>query len=124
MKINDQVKMSTPQPVMASTLQAFLRRAGIAAAATALGVGTVSAQMAPTQPAPAPAPVAPVAQAAGSPNEAAFKRVDADGDGYISKAELEKADANLGKDFAKYDLDKDGRLSMTEFDAMMKSMKG
>lgn len=120
MNLNDQPSASALMPVMREAM----RRAGIAAATAAMGVGTASAQMTPTQPVPAPTvPVAPVAQAA-SPNEAIFKRVDTDGDGFISKSELDKADANLAKDFDRFDIDKDGKLSMIEFDAMMKSMRG
>ena len=65
----------------------------------------------------------PIAQAAGE-YDATFKRVDADGDAAISKVELEKADAKLSADFAKYDSNRHGRLSTAEFDAMMKAMKG
>lgn len=73
--------------------------------------------------------VTPTAPAAAPENRAAgqydamFKRIDTDGDGSISKAELEKADAKLGQDFQKYDTDGDGKLSMAEFEAMMKSMR-
>jgi len=120
MNLNDHSNASTLMPVMREAM----RRAGIAAATAAMGVGTAGAQMTPTQPAPAPAvPVASATQTA-SPNEAVFKRVDADGDGFISKTELEKADANLGKDFDRFDIDKDGKLSMTEFDAMMRATRG
>ena len=117
MNTNDQTKMPT-------VMQQALQRAGIAAALIAIGISAASAQMAPIQPAPAPAaPTAPVAQAAGQ-YDATFKRVDANGDGAFSKVELEKADAKLSADFAKYDSNRHGRLSTAEFDAMMKAMKG
>lgn len=64
----------------------------------------------------------PAAQPA-SANDAVFKRVDTDRDGFISKAELGSADANLARDFEKYDSDKDGKLSVLEFDAMMKALR-
>ena len=124
MKINDQVISASVPPVVRSGL----RRAVLSATLAALGIAAASGQMTPPiQPAPAPAvpaaPAMPAAQSA-NPNEAVFKRIDTDGDGYISKVELQKADANLAKDFEKFDADKDGRLSMTEFDAMMKAMRG
>jgi hypothetical protein len=121
MKINDQKIPTSILPVGHSRPS----RTTLAATIAVLGIAAASAQMTPpTQPAPAPVvPAMPAAQTA-NPNEAVFKRVDSDGDGYISKVELQKADANLGKDFEKFDADKDGRLSMTEFDAMMKAMKG
>lgn len=109
--------------------QPTLRVTAIAAATAALAMATASAQMTPTQPAPAPAtpampprPATPATQPAGA-NDAVFKRVDADRDGFISKAELGNADANLARDFDKYDSDKDGRLSVIEFDAMMKALR-
>lgn len=113
MKMND-------QPQSRAVTKRVLHGAGVAAVSIAMSVGTASAQMTPTQPAPAPG--APVAQTV-SQYDATFKRVDADGDGFISKAELEKADAKLSADFAKYDTDGDGRLSPAEFDAMMKAIK-
>jgi EF hand len=63
------------------------------------------------------------APAGGSSNEALFKRIDTDGDGSISKAELEKFDPEAAKSFDKYDTDKDSKLSMSEFDAMVKGLK-
>ena len=116
MTLNDQSNASTLMPIMREAM----RRAGIAAATAAMGVGTASAQMTPTQPAPMPA--ATKAPAAGG-NDATFKRADADGDGFISKSELEKADAILARTFNKYDADKDGKLSTVEFDAMIKGVR-
>jgi EF hand len=120
MKTNDQ----TQNP---SIMQNALGRSVIAAASIALCIGTASAQTAPAQPAPVLAPAtpgaAPMARAAGQ-NDTVFKRIDADGDGFVSKGELEKADTKLGADFTKYDTNADGKLSPEEFDAMMKSMKG
>jgi hypothetical protein len=120
MNTNDQTHMH-------AITQDALRRAGIAAVVVAMGVGTASAQMAPAQPAPVVTPTAPAAaptnRAAGA-YDATFKRIDADGDGFISKAELENADAKLGPDFQKYDTDGDGKLSAVEFETMMKAMRG
>ena len=110
-----------------SMMRKSVHPSALAVAAVALCVGTASAQMAPGQPAPAVTPATPSAAAAtrvASQYEVVFKRTDADGDGFVSKAELEKADAKLGADFQKYDTDGDGKLSMPEFEAMMKSIKG
>jgi EF hand len=63
------------------------------------------------------------APAGGASNEALFKRIDTDADGSISKAELEKFDPEASKSFDKYDADKDGKLSMGEFDTMVKGLK-
>ena len=121
MSTNDQTK--TP-----SMMQRTLRTAAMAAASVALGITAASAQMAPTQPKPAPAAVIPPAAApagrAASQYETVFKRIDGNNDGAITKSELEKADGKLGADFQKYDTDGDGKLSMPEFEAMMKSMQG
>lgn len=96
--------------------------AGACALTFALGIGVSAAQMTPAQ--PAPAPTAPTAQPTSGPNDIMFKRIDSDGDGYLSKSELTKADANLARDFDKYDTDKDGKLSMPEFEAMLKMIRG
>ena len=124
MSTNDQTK--TP-----SMMQHTLRTAAIAAASVALGITAASAQTTPTQPAPPPAAVTPPATPAAAPArraasqyETVFKRIDGNNDGSITKSELEKADGKLGADFQKYDTDGDGKLSMPEFEAMMKSMQG
>ena len=124
MSTNDQTK--TP-----SMMQHTLRTAAIAAASVALGITAASAQMAPAQPKPAPVavtpPAAPSAATTGraaSQYETVFKRIDGNSDGSITKSELEKADGKLGANFQKYDTDADGKLSMPEFEAMMKSMQG
>ncbi len=87
------------------------------------------------QPAPMPAkPAAPAMPAATTPPasgappaaqsvEALFKRIDTDSDGSISKTELDKFDPEAAKSFDKYDLDKDSKLSMAEFDAMVKGLR-
>lgn len=112
-----------------SIKQLALRRAGIAAAAIAMGLAAnaASAQMAPSKPVPVVAPSVPVAaptSRAASQHETVFRRIDADNNGSIVKSELEKADAKLGQDFQKYDTNGDGKLSMVEFEAMMKAMRG
>ena len=124
MNTNDQTK--TP-----SMMEHTLRTAAIAAASVALGITAASAQMAPTLPKPALAAVTPPAATAAAPAgraasqyETIFKRIDGNNDGSITKSELEKADGKLGADFQKYDTDGDGKLSMPEFEAMMKSMQG
>lgn len=44
----------------------------------------------------------------------AFAILDQDNDAYIGRNEL-PADSDLARDFARFDADKDGRLSLTEF---------
>lgn len=112
------------------TMQSALRRRTITATSMILMMGAASAQMAPVLPTPVLTPAVPAAAAAAaamprsaSPYEVVFKRIDSDGNGFISKAELEKADAKLGEDFQKYDLDGDGKLSMAEFETMMRSTR-
>jgi hypothetical protein len=118
MYTNDQTKMT-------SLMQRTLRHAAVVAAALVVGAGAASAQMTPTQPVLTPAtPAAAPTSRSASQQEATFKRIELNGDGFISKAELEKADPKLGQDFQKYDTDGDGKLSMPEFDAMMAAMKG
>ena len=93
-----------------------------ASAAFALVAAGVSAQSTPAQPAPSPPQAAaPAGNSGGVEN--LFKRIDVNADGFISKAEFDKADPNMAKDFDKYDTDKDGKLSMAEFDAMMKALR-
>lgn len=119
MYTNDQTKMP-------SLMQNMWRHAAVAAASIVLGVGAAGAQMTPNQPAPALTPATPAAAPmtrSASQQEVTFKRIDLDGDGFISKAELDKADPKLGQDFQKYDTDGDGKLSMVEFDVMMKAMR-
>lgn len=101
----------------------------------AVAAGLVSASAFAQQPAPMPAkPPAAAAPTATTPPagntppatqsvEALFKRIDTDGDGSISKPELEKFDPEAAKSFDKYDLDKDSKLSVAEFDAMVKGLR-
>jgi hypothetical protein len=107
--------------------QTIVRSVATATVASAiLMFGAVHAQKADPMPPPTPgakAPVPAAAPAGGQSNEALFKRIDTDADGSISKAELEKFDPEAAKSFDKYDGDKDGKLSATEFDAMVKGMK-
>ncbi|TAG77366.1 MAG: EF-hand domain-containing protein [Burkholderiales bacterium] len=100
-----------------------------------IAAGILSAASFAQQPAPMPAkpetpamPAATTPPASGAPPaaqsvEALFKRIDTDGDGSISKSELEKFDPEAAKSFDKYDLDKDSKLSMAEFDAMVKGLR-
>lgn len=101
----------------------------------AVAAGILSAASFAQQPAPMPAkPPAATAPAATTPPpgsapsaaqsvDALFKRIDTDGDGSISKTELEKFDPEAAKSFDKYDLDKDSKLSLAEFDAMVKGLR-
>lgn len=128
--MNTNVQTNTP-----SMKHLALRRIGSAAAtatataAIAMGLAATaaSAQMAPAQPVPVAAPGVPVAaptSRAASHHETVFRRIDADNNGFIIKSELDKADAKLGQDFQKYDTNGDGKLSLVEFEAMMKAMRG
>jgi Ca2+-binding EF-hand superfamily protein len=74
-----------------------------------------------TMPPPAASTTAPTASQS---NDALFKRIDTDADGALSKTELEKFDPEAAKSFDKYDADKDTKLSLSEFDAMVKGLRG
>jgi hypothetical protein len=107
--------------------QTIARSVATATVASAiLMFGSVHAQKADPMPPPTPgAAKAPAAApAGGQSNDALFKRIDTDADGSISKAELEKFDPEAAKSFDKYDGDKDTKLSTSEFDAMVKGIKG
>jgi Ca2+-binding EF-hand superfamily protein len=73
---------------------------------------------------PAAAPTATAAPTSSQSNDALFKRIDTDTDGSLSKTELEKFDPEAAKSFDKYDADKDSKLSLSEFDAMVKGLRG
>jgi uncharacterized lipoprotein YajG len=93
-----------------------LTRSTLAAAATlAVLAGTASAQQA--QPA---SPQAPAAAQKATDNKsaiaAAFKRADTNGDGKMSKEESARLPEIQAK-FDELDKDKDGSLSMAEFNA-------
>ena len=47
--------------------------------------------------------------------EALFRAYDADGDGRISRAEVQRSNAGLHAHFSKFDRDADGVLSLEEF---------
>lgn len=59
--------------------------------------------------------------------EASFKKADTDGNGGLSKAELDKAGPKefpaIKKHFDKMDADKDGKVTMAERDAFEKAAK-
>lgn len=115
------------QKISKQTIARTIATATVASAI--LMFGAVHAQkkdpMPPATPGAAPTPAAPAASAAApASNESLFKRIDTDADGSISKPELEKFDPEAAKSFDKFDGDKDGKLSPTEFDAMVKGMKG
>jgi Ca2+-binding EF-hand superfamily protein len=53
-----------------------------------------------------------------------FKKADADGNGTLSRAEVEKSMPRLAKKFDQIDTNKDGQLSRGEFHAWRKAHKG
>lgn len=60
--------------------------------------------------------------------EAHFKKADTDGDGGLSKAELDKSGAkafpNVKKNFDAMDTNKDGKVTIAERDAFVNAQKG
>lgn len=96
--------------------------------AALIAAGSAVAQ----QPAPMPtkpeksatAPKSPDAPTASQSIDALFKRIDTDANGSLSKEELDKFDPEAAKSFDKYDADKDSKLSLSEFDAMVKGLRG
>jgi hypothetical protein len=107
----------------------------LGAVALTVGMGAAVAQTMPAKPAPATPSAPSAAPASGSSSssstaptgsqstDALFKRIDTDADGSLSKAELEKFDPEAAKSFDKYDADKDSKLSLSEFDAMVKGLR-
>ncbi|MGL4233577.1 MAG: hypothetical protein ACRDAM_01515 [Casimicrobium sp.] len=98
------------------------------AVVTALAAGIAFAQTMPAKEpkaptAPAAAPATPAAPTSSQSSDALFKRIDTDADGSLSKAELEKFDPEAAKSFDKYDADKDSKLSLSEFDTMVKGLR-
>ena len=60
--------------------------------------------------------------------ELAFKAMDTNGDGYVSRSEFKKICPNMTKEqmdaaFAKFDKDKTGRISYSEFCSMLNKKK-
>ncbi len=101
-------------------------------AVLAVGMGAAVAQTMPAKPAPAApsaapasgsAPTSSTAPTGSQSTDALFKRIDTDADGSLSKAELEKFDPEAAKSFDKYDSDKDTKLSLSEFDTMVKGLR-
>ncbi len=72
---------------------------------------------------PPAAAASSTAPTASQGNDALFKRIDTDADGALSKPELEKFDPEAAKSFDKFDADKDAKLSLSEFDAMVKGLR-
>jgi hypothetical protein len=100
----------------------------IAAACVAFAGAAFAQQPAPMPAKPEKAMTPPPAANAAAPTssqsvDALFKRIDTDTDGSLTKAELEKFDPEAAKSFDKYDADKDSKLSLTEFDTMVKGMR-
>jgi EF hand len=100
----------------------------LGATALTLAMGAAAAQTMPAKPAPA-APASgtgsssSTAPTGSQSTDTLFKRIDTDADGSLSKAELEKFDPEAAKSFDKYDADKDSKLSLTEFDTMVKGLR-
>lgn len=95
----------------------FDARSVMLIAAWALG-GSAAVQAQTPAPPPAQAPMtAPAAQGTGgaSPADAAFKRMDKDGDGKLTRTEA-AADRALSERFDAIDTDGDGAISAAEFD--------
>jgi EF hand len=104
----------------------------LSAAALAVGMGAAVAQTMPAKPAPTAPSGTPGSGSSSSSSTAPtttqstdtlFKRIDTDADGTLSKAELEKFDPEAAKSFEKYDADKDAKLSLSEFDTMVKGLR-
>jgi hypothetical protein len=114
----DHITLKAPQSSARS-------RAAATFLAALLGVGAGSAYAQKPEPMPAAQPPAMQSPAPtpGTSTETLFRRVDSDADGTISRTELEKFDAEAAKQFDKYDTDKDGKLTMAEFDAMLKGIR-
>ena len=60
--------------------------------------------------------------------ELAFKALDTNGDGYVSRSEFKKICPNMSKEqmdaaFAKFDKDKTGRINYSEFCSMLNKNK-
>ena len=96
------------------------------AAAVALGAAspafaTTAAAAPPAKPAPAAQGTQSITRAAVVANrDAVFKKIDTNGDGSISAAELANAEAAIGRarldaEFTRLDTNKDGQLSKAEF---------
>ncbi|TAG01417.1 MAG: EF-hand domain-containing protein [Betaproteobacteria bacterium] len=100
-----------------------LAAAALLAALLGLGAGSAYAQKSEPMPAAQPPATQSTAPTPGTSTETLFRRIDSDADGAISKAELEKFDPEAAKQFDKYDIDKDGKLTMAEFDAMLKGIR-
>jgi EF hand len=98
----------------------------LGATALTLAMGVAAAQTMPAKPAPAAAPSGSTSSTAPTGSQSTdtlFKRIDTDADGSLSKAELEKFDPEAAKSFDKYDADKDTKLSLSEFDTMVKGLR-
>jgi hypothetical protein len=63
-----------------------------------------------------------------SRSELAFKALDTNGDGFVSRSEFKKICPNLTKEqtaaaFAKFDKDKTGKINYNEFSSMLNKKK-
>lgn len=97
------------------------RKTGIAALML-LGAMPLAAFAASTaqQPAPGAAASTPADPAKSQAEPPLFQQLDANHDGYISKAEAKRS-ANVSANFAKLDTNRDGRISVNEYEKGMKS---
>lgn len=90
------------------------------AACTFGGASTLHAQQTPaTAPPATTAPAATGAGASAEDSAAAFKRVDANNDGKISRAEAQASPA-MAQRFDQIDADADGMITRAEYDKAMK----
>jgi hypothetical protein len=104
-------------------LLAWVSTAALFASGIAVAQQPAPMPMKPEKPAAAEAKPG-VAPTASQGIDSLFKRIDTDADGSLSKVELEKFDPEAAKSFDKYDTDKDAKLSLSEFDAMVKGLRG
>ena len=94
--------------------------AGIAVVVAAPALAIAAPTATPVT-APAPNPAQSITRASlASARDAAFKKIDANGDGSINAAELAAAEAGLARarlqaEFTRLDTNKDGQLSQAEF---------
>lgn len=104
-----------------------MNKSVVIAAVAALFAGSVLAQGNPAAPGQEKKAAAKTAAEQRAAWEASFKKADTDGNGGLSKAELDKTDAKafpaIKKNFDKMDADKDGKVTIAERDAAVAANK-